>query len=139
MQQMRIRYSDYFTVECSGSTSVVRFEIRTLMDTASIQDLADDLYALVDQQGIVNLVLDLAGVRFLSSQALGALVNLQRKARAAGGSLVLAHVGENIARMFRVSRLDNLLTFQEQTDEAVADAPGCCRMMGKPAGVCNNA
>lgn len=133
MQQMRIRYSDYFTVERSGGTAIVRFEVRTMLDAASIQDLASDLYVLVDQHGIADLVLDLAGVRFLSSQALGTLVNLQRKAAAAGGKLVLAEVAENIARMFRITRLDSLFTFQEQTEASdMTGAPGCCGMAGKP-------
>lgn len=127
MLQMKVRYSDYFTVERPSGTTIVRFEVRSILDTAVSEEVATDLYALVDVHGIIDMVLDLAGVRFLSSQTLGTLVNLQRKARAAGGGIVLAGVGPSIARMFRITRLDSLLTIQEQAGPIPeAAGPGGC-------------
>lgn len=138
MQKMKIRYSDYFSVARARGAALVRFEARTILDTATVQEVAGDLYALVDQHGFSDIVLDMTGVRFLSSQALGALVNLQRKSQAAGGKLVLAGVGENIARMFRITRLDCLFTFHEQADQALSrfPSPDCCGMTGKPRTAC---
>ncbi len=131
---MNVRYSDFFMVEQVGGAVIVRFEVSTMLDAASIRDVAGDLYALVDQHAMSDLVLDLAGVRFLSSQALGMLVNLQRKIRAAGGHLVLTGANENIARMFRITRLDCLFTFYEQPQQALQalGGPGCCQMAGMP-------
>jgi anti-sigma B factor antagonist len=129
MLQMKVRYSDYFAVERSGATTIVRFEVHSILDTSASEEVAKDLYALVDAHGIISMVLDLAGVRFLSSQTLGTLVALQRKARAAGGGIALAGVGPNIARMFRITRLDSLLTIQEQADPMPEPVgPGGCAL-----------
>ncbi len=129
MQPIKIRYSDCFEVEKSDGTALVRFDDPTILDNHNTCRLADDLYGLVDQHAMVNLVLDMSGVRCLSSDALGTLVNLHRKARAAGGKLTLACVGERIARMFRVTRLDTILTIQDQAQETDAStaSPGCCK------------
>ena len=118
MQHMRIRYSDFFTVQHQGSAAIVQFEVRTVLDTAAVKDVAADLYALVDHHAFTELVLDMTGVRFLSSQALGTLVHLQRKTNAAGGRLILVGIGQNIARMFRITRLDSLFTFCADIEEA---------------------
>jgi anti-sigma B factor antagonist len=128
MERMRVRYSDHFTVECANGGTIVRFEARSILEAATAREVAEDLYALVDQHGMIDLVVDLAGVRFLSSETLGTLVGLQRKARAAGGKIVLTGLGPNIARMLRITRLDSVLTIQEQTGplpEATAGHGGC--------------
>jgi anti-sigma B factor antagonist len=52
---------------------------------AHLRDLAD--------AGSHDLVLDLAGVEFLDSEALGRLVGVQKDLELAGGSLRLAHAG----------------------------------------------
>lgn len=119
MQLMAVRYSDFFTVERDRAGAVIRFEIRTILDSAAIREVATDLYALVEQHGLDTLVMDLAGVRFLSSQALGSLVNLQRKCTATGGRLLLAGVSESIGRMLRITRLDCLLAVYADVGEAL--------------------
>lgn len=124
MQQIKIRYSDCFEVKKSDGTALVRFDDPTVLDNHNTCRLADDLYGLVDQHDMVNLVLDMSGVRLLSSDALGTLVSLHRKARAAGGKLTLACVGERIARMFRVTRLDTILNIQEQAKKTDSPAGG---------------
>jgi anti-anti-sigma factor len=129
MQPVKIRYSDCFEVEQAGGTALIRFEDPAVLHNHNTCRLADDLYGLVDQHDMVNLVLDMSGVRFMSSDVLGTLVNLHRKARAAGGKLVLARVSDRIARMFHVTRLDTILTLQVQTQETefAAGAPGGCQ------------
>lgn len=119
MHEMKIRYSDFFTVQTQPCAAIVQFEVRTVLDTPTAGDVAADLYDLVDHHNLTQLVLDLAGMRFLSSQALGTLVHLQRKVNAAGGRLILAGVSQNIARMFQITRLDSLFTFCPDVDQAV--------------------
>jgi anti-sigma B factor antagonist len=136
MLQMKVRYSDHFTVEGGGGSTIVRFEVRSILDAATVREVAEDLYALVDQHGMIDLVLDLTGVRFLSSQTLGTLVSLQRKARAAGGKIVLTGVEPNIARMFHVTRLDSMLTIQEAAAPMPETAMGHGGCALASAGVC---
>jgi anti-anti-sigma factor len=128
MQQMKVRYSDCFTVECAGGTATVQFEFHILPDMGAIETLCEDLHALVDKHGFANLMLDLTGVQFLSSQVLGTMVSLQRQTAARGGSIVLSGVAENIARMLSITRLDTLLTVRPQSDTGpwATASPGCC-------------
>lgn len=56
-----------------------------------------------------EVVLDFAGVQFVGSEELGALVALNRKVRGAGGKLRLVNVGPPIAGVFAITRLDTIL------------------------------
>jgi anti-anti-sigma factor len=53
--------------------------------------------------------LDFAGVDYVESRELGALVVLNRKVKAAGGRLALVNVGPFVAGVFGVTRLDTIL------------------------------
>ena len=56
-----------------------------------------------------EIVLDFAGVQFVKSEELGALIALNRKVRGAGGKLRLVNVEPPISGVFAVTRLDTIL------------------------------
>jgi anti-anti-sigma factor len=66
------------------------------------------------------VVIDLAGVGFAGSAALGNFVALQRSARQNGGRVVFCHVEPTVAEVFRASKLDKLFEFVGDRDAALA-------------------
>ena len=56
-----------------------------------------------------DVVLDFAGVQFVGSEELGALVALNRKVRGAGGRLRLVNVEPPISGVFAITRLDTII------------------------------
>jgi anti-anti-sigma factor len=56
-----------------------------------------------------EIVLDFAGVQFVGSEELGALVALNRKVRGAGGKLRLVNVEPPISGVFAITRLDTII------------------------------
>lgn len=54
------------------------------------------------------VVLDLAGVNYLNSMAIAAIISLRNKIQAAGGKLMLADLHEQIATIFRILKLERL-------------------------------
>ncbi len=63
--------------------TVVGFTASAILDTLHIQQIGDELYGLVDKNAGGRIVLDFADVKFLSSQALGVLLTMRRKAEQA--------------------------------------------------------
>ncbi len=55
------------------------------------------------------LVLDFAGIRYVTSTALGQLVNLNRTVRSAGGRLALTNLAPAVQEVLAVTCLDRLL------------------------------
>ena len=56
-----------------------------------------------------DIVLDFAGVQFVGSEELGALVALNRKVRGTGGKLRLVNVEPPISGVFAITRLDTII------------------------------
>jgi anti-anti-sigma factor len=67
------------------------------------------------------LLLDLGSIRYVSSTGLEALVGLNRRIRAAGGRLLLAHLAPAVREVLAVTRLDSVLNVLPDQGSAPAD------------------
>lgn len=69
--------------------------------------------------GHVDVVVDLTGVSFIDSSALGALVAAHRRARGLGGSLSVAGIQPPVARILELTGLDRVLAAYPTARDAV--------------------
>ena len=89
------------------------------MDMQQIQQIAEDLEYLVDQQDQRFLLLDFTPVKFLSSQTLGMILKIHRKLTEKGGWLGLCGLKKDLYKIFRLTRLDKILQFYSTEKEAL--------------------
>lgn len=59
-----------------------------------------------------TLVLDLAGVGFVDSSGLGALLGIKKQQEAAGGRLVLSRLSPAVTRLIEITKMDRVFTQQ---------------------------
>lgn len=98
---------------------VVEFQTASLMDAVQLQAIGDALYHLIDAQDKRLIVLDFSRVEFLSSQAIGILLTMNKKLSALPRSkLVLCGVGTRLTELLRITRLDKILTVKPTQKEA---------------------
>ena len=100
--------------------TVVRFVDRKILDAANIQQLGDELFALVESEGRKNLLLNFANVEFLSSAALNKLIILDKKVKSSGGRLKFCGLRPEIYEVFVITRLTKLFEIKENEAEALA-------------------
>jgi anti-anti-sigma factor len=81
------------------------------LDPAPVQELRGHYEAHVNRGGRADLVVDLSGVGFAGSAALGNFVALQRVVRSRGGRMLFCNVDPTVAEVFRASKLDSLFEF----------------------------
>jgi anti-sigma B factor antagonist len=72
-------------------------------------------------EGHTRLVLDLAGVAFMDSTALGVLVGALTRVRASDGHIALVNVTERVAKVFTITHLTRVFTLHETLEDACAD------------------
>jgi anti-sigma B factor antagonist len=77
-----------------------------------------DTLATLHGEGNTSIVVDLGGVTFLDSSALGALVAAHRDLTAAGGTLKLAAPRTHVLKVFRITRLAEVIPLYDSVDEA---------------------
>jgi anti-anti-sigma factor len=92
------------------------------LDPAPIQELRKKYEAHVLGNGRPELVIDLLGVGFAGSAALGHFVVLHKFARQRNGRLIFCNVDPTVFEAFRVSKLDPLFTFVADRPTALARA-----------------
>lgn len=107
-------------IEESRGVALVSFRDVPMLDTTTTQRIGRELYALVEAPTNRKVVLDFEDVRFLASQALGALLTLRRKADKADVRVAIARIRPELVRVFEITNLDKLFTFFETTDDAIA-------------------
>ncbi len=103
-----------------GDITVASFRDASILDAVTIQRIGRELYALVEADGRRRIVLDFADVRFLSSQALGVLLTLRRKADQAKAEVFLAGIRDELVRVFKMTNLDKLFQFYDDRGAALA-------------------
>ena len=77
-----------------------------------------EVVAEVVAAGHHHLVLDMAGIEFVDSSGLGALVGCLKAARQAGGDLRIANVGPQVRMVLQLTGMDRVLTPYDSVDEA---------------------
>mgnify|MGYP000874444263 CR=1 FL=1 len=80
-----------------------------------------DVVSQAARAGKARLVVDLAGVEFMDSSGLGALIGALKTTRQAGGDLRIAAPGEQVAMVLQLSNVDRILTPYETADAAFTD------------------
>jgi anti-anti-sigma factor len=113
---------DFYTVRQSGKHTVVEFQTASLMNPHDLERVGSGLFRIVDEDKKHNLVLDFTKVKYLSSQAIGVILTLNKKlSGSAGGgeNLVLCGVGPQLMQLLKITRLDRILTIKPTQQESL--------------------
>ena len=99
--------------------TVASFTDRHLLDQMTLDVIGEQLFTLVDGTGRQKLLLDFQNVQDISSLAIGMLVILNKKIRAAGGKLVLCRMDPELRQVMAITQLDTLFVIRGDEREAL--------------------
>lgn len=101
-----------------GSQSDVS-EIRVdgVIDTLTAGDLEEVIDSLLKRDRY-NLIVDLAGVDYISSAGWGIFISHIKEVRANGGDIKLANMISNVYEIYELLEFDNVLAVFASVDEA---------------------
>ena len=114
--------ADFYTVRQAGKYTVVEFQTPSLMNPLELERIGGGLFRLVDEEKRDRMVLDFAKVQYLSSQAIGIILTLNKKLTGSSGggpNLVLCGVGPQLMQLLKITRLDRILTIKANQQEAL--------------------
>jgi anti-sigma B factor antagonist len=106
-------------VEPIGDVTVVNFVDRKILDEQNIQVIGEQLFSLVDEQGLKKILLNFSNVEYLSSAALGKLITLNKKLQQAGGKLILCNIHAQIFEVFEITKLDRFFKIIKEEQAAL--------------------
>ena len=109
-----------FTTQIVEKFTVVEFRNASLMDPIELEHIGQSLYRLVDAEDKRRIILDFEKVQYLSSQAIGIVLTLNKKlSQLPNSKLVLCGVGVRLQELLKITRLDRLLTIKPTQAEAI--------------------
>jgi anti-sigma B factor antagonist len=103
-------------IEIIADIAVVRFLDKRILDEPTIQAIAEQLFSLVENDGRRKLLLNFDGVEYMSSAALGKLINLHKKLQALKGQLGMCNVIAQIFEVFAITKLDKIFKIYPDVD-----------------------
>lgn len=108
------------TLTENGGVTIVRFIDKKIVDSGTIEQLGEELTALVLTDKRNMLLLNFEGVEFMSSAALNKLISLNSKVKAAAGRLKLCTLRSEIMEVFKLTRLDRVFDIRKTEEDALA-------------------
>ena len=112
--------SDIFRRQHIGEYTVIEFITPSLMDPIVLENTAQALYKIIDEEDKRKIIMDFEKVQFLSSQAIGIVLAMHKKLGALKNSkLILCSVGPKLMELIKLTRLDRLLLIKPTQKEAV--------------------
>jgi len=99
-------------VDDAGGVLEVRLRDRHILDEGEIRTIGEEIDRALAQSDSTRVVMDFSDVEHLSSSALGLLITLNSRLQDAGGGLCLVHIAAPIGEVFRITRLDQVLSIQ---------------------------
>ena len=112
--------SAHFITQMVEKWLVVEFRTASLMDPVHLEEIGRSLYHLVDAQDQRRIILDFEKVQYLSSQAIGIVLNMNKKLMSLKNSkMILCGVTGKLMELIKITRLDKILTIKPTQKEAV--------------------
>jgi anti-anti-sigma factor len=93
-----------------------------MFDEQACRDLDKVLVPAAKRHGGA-IVLDLSGVKFVPSLAIGALLGLMKTFRESGQNLTIAAVQPMVRQVFTITKVDKVLAFCDTVEQAVQRTP----------------
>jgi anti-sigma B factor antagonist len=110
----RLRVVDQDGVTC------IEFVDRNILDEANIQQIGEEIMAIVDGGDRPRILISFENVDHLSSAALGTLITINNKIRNKTGELRLANIDPQIYEVFVITKLNKLFQIHDTSEQAMA-------------------
>lgn len=114
----------YTTLDEQDDVLIVKFTMKLLNDEENIEQLGQELFALVEQYNRLKVALDMSQVEYLTSSVLGKLITLHRKLHRSQGRLALFSLSSGVEGILRTAKLLTYFTVAPDRNAAVAQLAG---------------
>lgn len=102
-----------------GDVTVVQFKDEKILDEANIQQIGEELYALVESDKNKKLLVNFEHVAFLSSATLGKLISLSKRASKVDTALKFCSIRPDLLQVFEMTGLTKVFDIHDDQESAL--------------------
>ena len=109
----------FFRVTRSESANVVALTLPEALDSKEFDRINEEMLAIFGTRPRERWVLDLSGLSYMGSSALGLMVNIRQRVKGAGGELVLCGLSPRLLRIFQTCCMERLFRITRNQADAL--------------------
>lgn len=98
----------------------IEFVDRNILEESSIQQIGEELSAIIEASSTPKILISFDKVEHLSSAALGTLITVNTKVKQKGGQLRLSNIDKQIYEVFVITKLNKLFQIHDSNEKAMA-------------------
>lgn len=102
-----------------GNITVVELLNEEVLEEMTINNIAESLFSLVEENRGIKLLLSFAKVKHLSSSALGTLIRLNKRVEENQGELKLCELRKSLFEIFVITKLNRLFEIYDDRQSAL--------------------
>jgi anti-sigma B factor antagonist len=115
-----INNTELLDIKTENDVLIVFFKQASIGGLGGVEKIAETLRGFIQDHDYNKMVVDFSNVCFFSSQMLGLLVDIWRRMKEKGGTLLISGINPQLTRVFRITHLDKLFEFYDNTEAAVS-------------------
>ena len=110
-------------IDRSGGLLCVSFHTLAGENTDSLTALDKAVMVAAEDDTVKTIIFDLAGVRFLSSASIGAMIGVYQRVKRHNGQVFLCNLSASVRKVFEMTKLTELLRVYDTVEDARAAHP----------------
>ncbi len=99
--------------------TVVHFRDQRIWEDLVVQEIRRELLAVVNDDGVERVLLNLSSVSFASSPFFQALIDFDKKAKKKGVIVTLCSIRPEVYEVFAITRLDKLFNIRRDESDGL--------------------
>jgi anti-anti-sigma factor len=105
-------------IDVTGGHLVVHFISQHILDPGDVGAIGKEIEGAIDRYRAQGVILDFSGVKQLSSQMFGTILQLQKYTQARNATLCVCAMTGNVLKAFKLCRLDKVVPLFATEDDA---------------------
>jgi anti-anti-sigma factor len=108
-------------ITTENDVTVITFNATSISGLEGIEAVSKNIGDLIAASYPRKIVFDFERVKFFSSQTLGLLLDVWRRAKEYGGRVAISGINPQLHRVFRITNLDKIFVFYPDRQSAVRE------------------
>ncbi len=106
-------------IQTADDVFIVSFRTASIGALSGVEEIAGQLRRFIGLRQPKKMIIDFHGVLFFSSKMLGLLVDVWKRLKDCGGTIVISGINPQLTRVFRITNLDKIFDFYDDAEAAL--------------------
>ena len=105
--------------EAKGVSDGIVVKVKGDIDSTTATYFSEEIFGILNNDGKINIIVDLQELRYVNSTGLGAFLNITKSVRLKGGEFAICNVNDNISDVIDIIGATAALNIYPSVEKAL--------------------